>query len=88
MPRYEIMVAPTAVRALQQLETVFQRRIATAIERLTEDPRPPTAKRLAGTADLWRIRVGAYRVIYTIEDDKFLILVLKLGPRRSIYRGM
>lgn len=88
MPRYEIMLAPTAARALQQLETVFQRRIAAAIERLTEDPRPHSAKRLAGTAGLWRIRVGAYRVIYTIEDDTLLILVVKLGPRRSVYRGM
>jgi mRNA interferase RelE/StbE len=53
---------------------------------LEQNPRPPGCKQLAGDSGFYRIRVGDYRVIYSIEDDVLLVLVLKVGPRRDIYR--
>ena len=53
-----------------------------------DDQRPASAKRLVGRTEYWRIRVGSYRVVYTIEDDRLVILVLTLGHRRDVYRGL
>lgn len=66
----------------------MQKRLAAAIDMLAADPRPPGAKRLAGAVDLWRIRVGNHRIVYTIEDDVLVVLVVELGHRRDVYRAM
>jgi mRNA interferase RelE/StbE len=88
MPSYEIRFVPRADRQLRKLDGIVQKRLTLAIDALRADPRPPGAKHLAGPDDLWRIRVGSYRVVYTIEDGRLIVLVLKLGPRGSIYRGL
>ena len=62
------------------------RRVDARILALAEDPRPPGAKRLAGSEGLHRIRVGDYRVVYAIEDDVLLVLVVRIGHRRDVYR--
>jgi mRNA interferase RelE/StbE len=60
------------------------RRLQAAIALLAEDPRPPASRPLRGRP-AWRVRVGDYRVIYTIEDDVLLIVVVTLGHRRDVY---
>ncbi len=52
---------------------------------LAEDPRPSGVKKLSGR-DAWRIRVGKYRVIYEVHDDKLIILVISIGQRKDICR--
>jgi mRNA interferase RelE/StbE len=59
-------------------------RLQAAIALLAEDPRPPASRPLRGRP-AWRVRVGDYRVIYTIEDDVLLIVVVTLGHRRDVY---
>jgi mRNA interferase RelE/StbE len=59
-------------------------RLRGAIALLASNPRPPGAKKLR-TRDAYRVRVGDYRIIYTIEDDVLLIVVLALGHRQGIY---
>ena len=66
----------------------MQKRVATVIAGLSSDPRPPAVKLLAGVPERWRIRVGVYRVVYTIEDDRLVVLVIKLGHRRDVYRSL
>ena len=56
------------------------------IEALAENPRPPNAELLAGPVNIWRVRAGDYRILYTIKDDVLLVLVLRIGHRREIYR--
>lgn len=85
---WRIEFAGSARHAFSKLEANARRRIAAALDGLLDDPRPPSAKRLQGHAEYWRIRVGAYRVIYTAEDDPLVILVLKLGPRGGNYRNL
>jgi len=86
MPAYRIEFAPSAHRQFAKLDPMARARIAPAIDALAEDPRPATAKRLVGEDELWRIRVGAYRVVYAIEDGRLTVLVVKVGHRRDVYR--
>jgi mRNA interferase RelE/StbE len=82
--RYGIELRPAAVRALRKLDPPVARRLQAAIALLAEDPRPPASRPLRGRP-AWRVRVGDYRVIYTIEDDVLLIVVVTLGHRRDVY---
>ena len=84
MSRYRIELRPAAVRALRKLDPPVARRVHAAIALLAEDPRPPASRPLRGRP-AWRVRIGDYRVIYTIEDDVLLIAVVTLGHRRDVY---
>jgi len=84
MTAYRIEVRPAAVRALRRLDPQMRPRIQGAIALLAQDPRPPGARTLRGRPGL-RIRVGDYRIIYTVEDDVLLVVVVTLGHRREVY---
>jgi mRNA interferase RelE/StbE len=81
---YRIELRPAAVRALKKLDPSIRRRLQGAITLLAEDPRPPAARSLRGRPGL-RVRVGDYRIIYTVHDDALLIVVVTLGHRRDVY---
>ncbi|MFT3971637.1 MAG: type II toxin-antitoxin system RelE/ParE family toxin [Micropruina sp.] len=81
---YEIEVRPAALRALKKIDRQDQARIRGAIALLAADPRPPGAKALRGRPGL-RIRVGNYRIIYAVHDDRLLVVVVTLGHRRDVY---
>ena len=61
-------------------------RLRTRIDSLADNPRPPDTKKLSGAEELYRIRVGDYRVLYAIQDKVLLVLVVKVGHRREVYR--
>jgi mRNA interferase RelE/StbE len=84
---YRIALAPAAARQLRKSDPQVRRRIQAALELLGSDPRPPTATRLVGGAGEWRVRTGDYRIIYEIENDRLLVLVLRVGHRREIYQS-
>ncbi|MDA8035321.1 MAG: type II toxin-antitoxin system RelE/ParE family toxin [Actinomycetota bacterium] len=84
MSRYRVEVRPSALRALRKLHPDVRPRIQGAIALLAEDPRPPAARALRGRP-AHRIRVGDYRIIYTIHDDVLLVVVVTLGHRRDVY---
>ncbi|MEW5990822.1 MAG: type II toxin-antitoxin system RelE/ParE family toxin [Chloroflexota bacterium] len=86
--RYRIDFAPAARRQLAKLTPDVQRRIALAVDRLEVDPRPAGVIRLTDGArvPMWRIRIGDYRVIYEIHDDRLLVLVIRIGDRANVYR--
>ena len=81
---YRIELRPAAVRALKKLDPLIRRRIQGAITLLAEDPRPPAARALRGRPGL-RVRVGDYRIIYTVSDDVLLIVVVAVGHLRDVY---
>jgi mRNA interferase RelE/StbE len=82
--RYRIELRPAAVRALRRLDPPVARRIRGAIELLAVDPRPPASRPLRGR-DGYRVRVGDYRIIYSIQDDALRVVVVALGHRRDVY---
>jgi len=81
---YRIELRPAAVRSLRKLEPQVRRRVQGAIALLAQDPRPPGARALQGRPGL-RVRVGDYRIIYAVEDDVLLVIVVRLGHRGDIY---
>ena len=83
---YAVELLPSAARELSRLEASVQRRIGHAIDHLAEEPRPPGAAKLRGADAVWRLRVGDYRILYVIEDPRLLIVVVKIGHRREVYR--
>jgi len=83
---YSILLAPSAERQLKALTELVQRRIVRRLKSLRENPRPQGVKKLVGEEDLYRIREGDYRIIYTIRDKELIILVVKIGDRKEIYR--
>ncbi len=88
MAVYRVEFEKAVGRALKRLDKPVQRRVFVAIAALAEDPRPPGAEMLSGSEGLFRIRVGDYRVIYAVEDDRLVVLVLHVGHRREVYRKL
>ncbi len=84
---YRIEVKRSALKALGRLDARTQRRLWARVRSLAENPRPPQAKALQ---EPWkghfRLRVGDYRILYTTEDDRLLVLVVKIGEREGVYR--
>jgi mRNA interferase RelE/StbE len=88
-PRYTVVVSPRAARALQKIkdQAVLQR-LGAAIDGLETDPRPPGVKMLRGAEPLFRIRIGAYRIVYRLADRVLVVTVVTLGHRRDVYQGL
>ena len=78
---YRVELAPAAQRELRRLPALARARLASPIKELAKTPRPVGARKLRGRPPSWRIRVGAYRVVYDINDDRALIVVLKVARR-------
>jgi mRNA interferase RelE/StbE len=85
--RYTITTLPSALRALQSFPRNVRERIYEKIDSLAENPRPPGIKALQGSQKGYlRLRVGDYRILYRIEDDRLLVVVVTIGHRREVYR--
>ena len=81
---YKIIVQPGARKAFLALDGPVRSRVGAAIDALAA--RPPGAKALVGMVGALRVRVGAYRVVYEVQDDRLVVLVIDVGHRREIYR--
>jgi mRNA interferase RelE/StbE len=86
MTRYRIEVSGTADRQIRTLPRADQLRVIRVIQALATDPRPPGCRKLSGYNDVFRVRIGRLRVLYTIEDRRLVIIVLKVGHRKDVYR--
>lgn len=87
MADYTITFARSARKQLERLDSVWVQRIFPAIESLATNPRPSGCKKLKGYQNLWRIRVGDYRVVYSIDDHARLIDVSAVRHRSDVYRN-
>jgi len=86
MAEYAITFARSARRELESLEAVVVERVFARIEGLAHNPRPRDCLKLRGRGGLWRLRVGDYRVVYGIDDDKLLVDIVAVRHRRDAYR--
>ena len=82
---YAVELLPSAVKALSKLERAAQIRLARRIDRLATDPLEGAVK-LRGAKDIWRVRVGDGRILYRIEQERLVVLVIRIGHRRDVYR--
>ena len=89
MATYEIQITPTAVKQLATLPAKIRQQVDRKILALAREPRPNQAKPLQGkTENLFRLRVGDYRIVYQVEDIRLVILVIRIGHRREVYRNL
>ena len=86
MSRYSVEIARRAVKAIAQLQRRDQQRIRAAIDLLADEPRPANCVALAGEESVYRVRVGDYRILYEVVDDRLVIYVVRVGHRRDVYR--
>jgi mRNA interferase RelE/StbE len=84
--RYTAEFAASAAREFRALDRQTQRRISAKVSELGEDPFPVGVRKFQGEEDHWRIRVGNYRVIYRVEKRQVVIVVVRIGHRREVYR--
>ena len=82
---YQIEIKSSAHRELQRLPVSVQGRIVEHIDLLAMDPRPSGCKKLTGST-AYRIRVGAYRIVYDIQDNILLVLIVRIAHRSEVYR--
>ncbi len=86
MAKYSILIKPSAVKEIESIGSRRDRRaIVSLIEKLADNPRPHGCEKLAGH-DEYRVRKGRYRIIYSIEDQDLVVLVVKVGHRKDVYR--
>lgn len=86
--RYDVRLDRAAAKLLRKLDRPVQARLVAVIATLANDPRPSGVVALAGHPGLLRIRVGDYRVVYTIDDDVLVVLVVHLGHRSHVYDAL
>ena len=85
MPKYSVRFVRSARKELDELPDAALQRVFPKIEALAENPRPPGCKKLRGATDLWRIRVGNYRVVYQVADAVLLVEIRAVGGRKDVY---
>ena len=86
MARFEILIKRSAAKEIEATSRKKDRqRIVRKIRQLAEDPRPPGCQQLSGR-DRYRIRQGPYRIVYSVEDDRLIVYVVKVGHRSDVYR--
>ena len=83
---YAIEFSHQAARQFKDLPKQVQVRLKPKIDELAENPRPRRVEKLKGEDDLYRIRVGDYRVIYQVRDKALIVLVVKIGDRKEVYK--
>ena len=85
---YQIHLAPVAQKQLKKLTQPTRELIFKKLEKLKRCPCPVGAKKLMGMESLYRIRVGDYRVIYVLNNHQLIVLVVKVGHCKEVYRKM
>ena len=82
---YEVKLARSAKKEVKLLDGVIRVRVIHAFRSLTNDPRPPGCRKLVGARNRWRIRVGDYRILYTIDDSAHLVEIVAVRHRSKAY---
>ena len=86
MARYEVLIKPSALKELESVGTrKLRRNLVEHVEALADNPRPQGCPKLAG-GDRYRVRCGTYRIVYSVDDERRIVLVVKVGHQKDVYR--
>lgn len=86
MSKYSVVFARSARKELEGLPETIRRRVVSHIEQLASKPRPTGVRKLVGSEDLWRLRIGDYRVIYAVHNERKLVDIVCVRHRKDAYR--
>ena len=87
MASYELLFKQSVAKDLRALPKADLARVLRRMEALADNPRPPSCEKLSGQ-EKYRVRQGVYRIIYQVDDEQGIVLVVKVGHRRDVYRQM
>jgi len=82
---YSLFIKPSAAKEIETLPKQDRRKVVSRIEALATNPRPPGCEKLSGQ-EQYRIRQGKYRILYTIDDKQVVVVVVRVGHRKGVYR--
>ncbi|MCB1057920.1 MAG: type II toxin-antitoxin system RelE/ParE family toxin [Acidobacteria bacterium] len=89
MAAYDLLISPSAAKDLDRISRASDRRaVVRKITALATEPRPGGCRKLAGGDGWYRIRQGRYRIVYSVEDARLVVLVIRIGDRKEVYRGL
>ena len=83
---YAVIILPRAQKSIERFDRVLRLRIQAALELLAEHPHPPRSMPLVGSTNIYRVRVGDYRILYSIDEEIRIIEIRKVAHRREAYR--
>ena len=84
--KYTVRLNTRVGKVLDRLPADMRRRIIRRLEALEHNPMPRGVEKLAGVDELYRVRVGTYRIVYAIRDRELVVIVVRIGHRRDVYR--
>ena len=84
--KYAVRLDPRTWKGIERLPDDIRGRIVRRLKSLEEDPRPPGVAKLSGAEDLYRVRAGDWRIVYAVRDRELVVVVVRLGHRREVYR--
>ncbi len=82
---FQLSIKPAAEKQMDRLPAQVRQRVTKALDDLCLEPRPRGCVKLKGEDNVWRIRVGDYRIVYTIKDDELVVLVVRVAHRKDAY---
>ncbi len=88
MGSYSLRIKDSAAKEIERIEPKkIRRQIVRRIEGLATNPRPPGCEKLAGAGDRYRVRQGTYRIVYEVRDEELVVILVKVGHRRDVYKN-
>lgn len=85
MARYRLLIKPSAAKELENIPKTDRIRVVRRIEKLADDPRCTQCEKLSGR-NRYRVRQGRYRILYSIDDEEIIVVIVKIGHRKDVYR--
>jgi mRNA interferase RelE/StbE len=85
-PKYKVEFRPSAKKALDKLDVAVRAPLLERIATLRDNPRPRGVEKMKEEENLYRVRLGLFRIVYSIRDKELLVLVVKVGPRKDVYK--
>jgi mRNA interferase RelE/StbE len=86
---YSVRVKDSAAKEIERIEPKkVRRQVVKRVQSLGTNPRPPGCEKLAGTGDRYRVRQGAYRIVYEVRDEELVVVLVKIGHRRDVYKNL
>ena len=83
---YELLLERSVARQLKQVPDADYQRLIARVRLLTESPRPPACKKLRGSRADYRLRVGDWRIVYEVDDERRIVRILRVALRKEVYR--
>jgi len=86
---YSVSIKASAAKEIERIEPkTVRQRVVKRIRELAHDPRPPGCEKLVGSAERYRLRQGVWRIVYEVLDKELVVVVVKVGHRRDIYKNL